>query len=217
MSEPLAFILDWERIKMIGLTSKIKSPEDYLINAAKGVAQAERLLSKKREIVPSLATIRELHFALFKNIHPWAGDFRIEGQEVRAGELLCTLSTDIISELTELTNEMNLNPLTGTKKYRSELLAFYHAAFLEVHPFLDGNGRLSRVIAAHQSKELLSQALDFSKLEKSAYINSLRAAQSEGELKALITLFETHSINLSLNTKIKTNKQIRSLNHSKRL
>ena len=75
---------------------------------------------------------------MFKDIHPWAGTFRKDGQEVRAGELICSLSTDIRRDLEEITKEMKGNSLEGTKRYKTELLSYYHASLLAVHPFLDG-------------------------------------------------------------------------------
>ena len=182
---------DWERIQKLGLASDVTSPETYALRVAQGVRLASATLSLKKEIVPSLDTIKGLHYLGFESVHPgWAGKFRAEGQEVRAGALICSNVKDIERDLNALRKEMLENPLKGSRAYKAEVLSFYHASFLAIHPFLDGNGRISRVILNQQCKLLLDHPLQqhFSRTE---YTEALVRAQQEGFLGLLAKIIGT--------------------------
>ena len=55
-------VKDWDRIQEIGLIPLIKTPEDYLLQTAKGAAQAERLLVKANQLVPDAAQLESAPF-----------------------------------------------------------------------------------------------------------------------------------------------------------
>lgn len=188
---------DWERIKKIGVTPQITTPEEYAKQVTIGTKLATVILPLKSELVPSEETIKGLHYIAFGKVHPWAGKFRELGQEVQAGKLICTDSKDIVKELSTLRREMLGNPLTGSRKYLSEVLSFYHASFLEIHPFLDGNGRLARVILDHQCKKLLGHPLTL-KFSRAEYVEALERAQQEGDLKLLAKIIGTREHDRSI-------------------
>ena len=48
---------------------------------------------------------------------------------------------------------MITNPLAGSKQYKAEVVSFYHASLLAIHPFLDGNGRVARTVLDFQTKQ----------------------------------------------------------------
>lgn len=181
---------DWERIQKIGLTPQITTAKEYAKQVMMGMRLASAAFSLKNELVPSEDTIKGIHFIAFESVHPWAGKFREPGQEVQAGKLVCTDSADIVNELGILRREMLGNPLTGTRKYLSEVLSFYHASFLAIHPFLDGNGRLARVILDRQCKTLLGHPLTF-KFSRAEYVEALERAQQEGDLTLLAKIVGT--------------------------
>ena len=188
---------DWERIQKIGATSQITTPEEYAKQVTIGTKLAAAILPLKNELVPSEETIRGLHFVAFNKVHPWAGKFRELGQEVQAGKLICSDAKDIAKELGTLRREMLSNPLTGSRKYVSEVLSFYHASFLEIHPFLDGNGRLARVILDHQCKNLLGHPLTL-KFSRTEYVEALERAHQEGDLKLLSKIIGTREHDRSI-------------------
>lgn len=188
---------DWERIQKIGVTSQITTPEEYAKQVTIGTKLATVILPLKNELVPSEETIKGLHFLAFGKVHPWAGKFREPGQEVQAGKLICSDAKDIVKELGTLRREMLGNPLTSSRKYLSEVISFYHASFLEIHPFLDGNGRLARVILDHQCKKLLGHPLTL-KFSRAEYVEALERAQQEGDLKLLAKIISTREHDRSI-------------------
>ena len=184
---------DWQRIQKLGLTTVRESPESYAIKVAQGMNIAAVALAVKKELIPSLDLIKGLHYAAFESVHSWAGTFRKEGQEVMVGNLICSDSKDITRELASLSKEMTSNPLTGTNKYKSEALAFYHASLLVIHPFLDGNGRIARTILDHQSLEMLGHPLKYN-FSREAYTEALVRAQETGDLKKLAKIISGATI-----------------------
>lgn len=187
-SEQQSVVRDWDRIQKIGLLPAAKTPKGYLFEVSMGESLARRALLEAGKVVPSSADIQGLNYVMFRSVHPWVGTFRKAGQEVSAGDLVCSLSKDIPRDLRQITSEMNNNSLTGSKRYKAEVIAYYHAGLIAVHPFLDGNGRLSRILANYQSTRLLNQRLDLSGVERGAYINALRAAHNNGDLSPLSKL-----------------------------
>jgi len=68
-------------------------------------------------------------------------------------------------------------------------IAEFHEKFLSIHPFLDGNGRVVRVISSLQWKDLLGEEIYFERIENiSMYYNALQKARG-GELQELVDIF----------------------------
>ena len=64
-----------------------------------------------------------------------------------------------------------------------ELAAWTHAEFVRIHPFLDGNGRTSRLLMNYQ---LLSRGflpISIAKEDRLDYYNALDKYAAQGELK----------------------------------
>jgi fido (protein-threonine AMPylation protein) len=193
---------DWERIKKLGLKPDVFTPEMYSLRVMQGMRLVSATLALKKEIIPSIDTIKGLHFIAFEGVHPWAGQFRVPGQEVRAGKLICSLASDISKELTSLSREMHANPLKGTKQYKAEVLAFYHASLLAIHPFLDGNGRLSRTILDHQCQLMLGHPLQVN-YSRPEYLEALTMAQQEGNLEKLSLLIGRKNLDKNIAVDLK--------------
>lgn len=175
---------DWERIQRTGVILSVSSPEAYATRVLAGMRLAEQTLARTKEIVPTFDTIKGIHYITFERVHPWAGTFRQPGQEVRAGDLVCSLAEDVTKDLLSLRKEMLDNPLKGSRRYMAEVLGFYHASFLAIHPFLDGNGRIGRMILDFQTKRLLGHGLS-RELPREEYIGALVRAQEDGDLRGL--------------------------------
>ena len=68
-------------------------------------------------------------------------------------------------------------------------IAEFHVRFLSIHPFIDGNGRVARVLASIQIKDLIAESTGISPIEDiSAYYAALQHAR-EGDGQALIETF----------------------------
>jgi len=180
---------DWERIVRIGVFPEVSSVEVYTERVALGTMMASAMVSKSKELVPSIGSIQAIHGIAFGAVHPWAGEFRRPGQEVMVGNFYCSDAKDITKELNALNKDMLSNPLKGSRKYLLEVVAYYHASYLAIHPFLDGNGRTSRLILDNQSRNLLGHpiARDFSRDE---YVGALALAQQQGDLRSLVSLLD---------------------------
>lgn len=194
-------LTDWGRIQRIGLKPDVTTPEIYSQRAALGMRLATATLSLTKEVIPSVDTVKGIHYVAFESIHPWAGTFRKPGQEVQVGNLICSAAKDINRDLASLQKEMLENPLKGTRKYLSEVLGFYHASFLAIHPFLDGNGRISRAILDNQSKTLLGHPLTLS-FSRPEYMEALNRAQQEGDLSKLSRIIGNRSPDKSISIQV---------------
>lgn len=63
-----------------------------------------------------------------------------------------------------------------------ELAAWTHAEFVKIHPFIDGNGRTSRLIMNYQLMANGFPAISIAKENRLAYFNTLEAYAVEGNL-----------------------------------
>ena len=62
----------------------------------------------------------------------------------------------------------------------------FHAKFLEIHPFLDGNGRVARIITSLQCDQLFGKKIRFEKIDCwQDYYDALVKAQREGDYEPL--------------------------------
>lgn len=99
----------------------------------------------------------------------------------------------IPEELNKLFENWN-NQYEGLKKSKRDekvkSIAKFHADFISIHPFLDGNGRVSRVILNQQIMDLFNGDLKLNYPEGKVYYNALSAANS-ANLQPLINYFET--------------------------
>ena len=83
----------------------------------------------------------------------------------------------------EVDNKAGLNPI--------ELVAWTHAEFVRIHPFIDGNGRTSRLLMNYQLMlhDFLPVSID--KENRLDYYNALDKYASEGDLQPFVELTAT--------------------------
>jgi fido (protein-threonine AMPylation protein) len=184
---------DWERIQRLGVHAGVASPDRNATKVATGMALAHATLQATKEVVPTIPTIKGVHYIMFESVHPWAGTFRKPGEEVRAGDLVCSLAENVMGDLMKLRREMINHPLKGSRQYKAEVLAFYHASLLAIHPFLDGNGRVSRTILDFQTRKLLGHPLSRA-INRAEYVEGLRRAQEDGQLQFLAKLLSRNDL-----------------------
>lgn len=109
---------------------------------AKNLARiTETLLKKKQSLTVPL--ILSLHKTLLTNINDTiAGRFRMGKEWVRVGNHLGANPAFVHSLMEELVTDYN-----STKgRYFLDSIARFHAEFETIHPFVDGNGRIGRVL-----------------------------------------------------------------------
>ena len=99
--------------------------------------------TKAKEQELSLPIILSLHKMLISNIRDdIAGRFRQDKEYVRVGSHIAPAPEEVIERLTEMLAEYN----AGSHLHIIKRIARLHLAFEYTHPFVDGNGRIGRVI-----------------------------------------------------------------------
>ncbi|NOH94009.1 MULTISPECIES: Fic/DOC family protein [Vibrio] len=135
--------------------------------------------------VPSLnvsfQTIIDWHRQWLGNVYPWAGsirnvrmwksDFEFTAP-LQIERQICRFEADYLSQYSNLAN-LNKEELVS-------FLARGHVEFILLHPFREGNGRISRLLMDYTSQEAGYGLLDYSLWDKHKdfYIGSIHAGLS---------------------------------------
>lgn len=90
---------------------------------------------------------------------------------------------DCIKEGLALDEKSSLNGI--------ELAAWTHAEFVRIHPFLDGNGRTSRLIMNYQLLKNVFLPISVAKEDRLDYYNALDKYAAEGDLQPFMELVAT--------------------------
>jgi len=132
---------DTEKILAGGiLERKVNVREIY---EAKNLAKITESLLEKNKSRLNLKLILNLHKTLLTNIDDnIAGRFRVGKEWVRVGNHLGANPRFVISLMQELVDNYNQNKIS----YFLDAVAHFHAEFETIHPFVDGNGRMGRVL-----------------------------------------------------------------------
>lgn len=119
---------------------------------AKNLARVMEYIESK-SLVEDLSkeSILLLHKMLLGNIDDSiAGRFREKDEYVRIGTYIATTPEHIERKLEELFIEYS----SQLDMYFSDKIAKFHLEFETIHPFVDGNGRIGRVLINYQLKRL---------------------------------------------------------------
>lgn len=178
---------DWRRIEK-WLVPGVKTREEYREKTLYGAAAAVLHLWNKGSLNPSPDTIREAHQAIFGEVRTDAGVMRKPGQQVIFGRGTEGAEPQRIAvELSRLHAEMG-ELLAASRSVADDCaaIAHYHARYIAIHPFLDGNGRSGRVIMQAQAR-LVGQQLDLEKIlaNKPQYLEALSTAIEKNDVAPL--------------------------------
>lgn len=173
----------WKRIRAAGLFAHIRGLEDYQQRVLPRMAIASRILESGiwQEPKWSASVALLLHRTIFEEVHPWAGSWRKNGQSVTIGGKIPADPQSIRFEMELLGRQMDW--LMSRSKDHSRCIlavAFHHARFESIHPFLDGNGRTGRVITAGILLNCAGLKLDLGIILKNGrenYIQALKDAK----------------------------------------
>ena len=131
------------------------------------------MLNHKKDI--SLNTVLNWHYLLFKDTKPGiAGKIRTYQVGITGTEVQLPLPVEVNPLLREFfswydKNKNKLNPV--------ELAALTHYKFVSIHPFGDGNGRISRLLMNFVLKKYGFPMLDISYNNRSSYYTALERSQ----------------------------------------
>lgn len=126
--------------------------------------------------------IRRMHRLWLREVYSWAGQYR--QVNMSKGEFMFAVA----AQVPRLMQELEQGPLREYTPCRSEngheqatALAVVHAELILIHPFREGNGRCSRLLAILMGLQAGLPALDFGGIrgvKKREYIAAVHAALS---------------------------------------
>ncbi len=132
---------DTEKILAGGsLARKVNVREVY---EAKNLAKLTESILEKNKSRINIKLILSLHKTLLTNIDDnIAGRFRVGKEWVRVGNHLGANPQYVPTLMQELVDYYNQNKIS----YFLDAVSHFHAEFETIHPFVDGNGRMGRVL-----------------------------------------------------------------------
>ena len=120
----------------------------------KGIATAEIWLLKNKKDILNETFIKNLHKKMFGNIWKWAGSFRTSERNIGVAPY------EIQPKLRILLDDVKfwIDNRTFSPK---EIAIRFHHRLVQIHPFPNGNGRISRLMADLLMKQFGLSALDW--------------------------------------------------------
>ena len=123
---------------------------DHLIREifeATNLAKAMKFLLDNPETEISVPLILQLHGILLQNIRDdAAGRFRTNKEWVRVGSHLGANPQFVHGFMSDLVEKYN----ASDDQYFLDKIIYFHAEFENIHPFIDGNGRIGRLLINEQ-------------------------------------------------------------------
>ena len=164
---------DGLKLKWVTLRTELNEAE------ARNIAQAQVwLMSNKNKDICSDTFLRELHKKMFGDVWKWAGAYRTSERNIGV------VPYQIPIKLMQLFDDVKFWIENKTYPNR-EIAVRLHHKLVQIHPFPNGNGRLSRLMA-----DLVLEKLEGTKLYwgntnlvnvsevRSSYIAALRKADA---------------------------------------
>ncbi len=94
----------------------------------------------------------------------------------------------LMVELLEWWREEFVRVVHSSIDEKISAIALFHEKFLNIHPFLDGNGRVARILASIQFKDLLDKDVTLDRIERDDYFKALQIAR-DGNAQRLNDIF----------------------------
>lgn len=161
----------------------IQAPDDMneLELLLLGQLYDEVLIQQLPDRALSVADLKNWHQLWLGNVYPWAGQERSVNmgkggfQFAAAGQIPRLLADFERQHLARWTPCERLTP-----DELIEAIAVTHVEFILIHPFREGNGRLSRLLADVMAAQAGHEPLDYSSWEqrKATYIGAIHAGFS---------------------------------------
>jgi Fic family protein len=177
----------------IGIIGKGKWPDKPKseISETIGVSNAVKHLRNTKQHL-SIPLIKELHRLVFMNSKHFAGAFRKDGEEVAvidaAGNVIHrgAPSRRVISLLRQLIRWYNEN----RARYPTLILAaVVHNRFEGIHPFLDGNGRIGRLLIVNILIKHGLPPINIELMNRKEYYDTLRQYEIDGNIRPTLDFF----------------------------
>ena len=184
--------LSYEETKNLlemGMAAENKSFCEQLIII--GFAKAYDMVVCKADKKLSSSFIKDLHYLIFnlaysyypKLIKKPIGAYRNEEVRISGTNTKLTLPHLISQELENLLYRFN-------DKLDLEKIAKFHALFEKIHPFIDGNGRIGRLLMIFQciQNDYIPPLIENEKRDE--YLTCLYEAQKNNDIKRFVSFLE---------------------------
>ncbi|HXG73652.1 MAG TPA: Fic family protein [Candidatus Nitrosotenuis sp.] len=150
-----------------------------------------RILKSKKDL--TLQTILDWHWDLFSQTKAdIAGKIRKYQVEIGASKFLPPSPVEVFPMLTEFFQWYNKNK---NRIHPIELAALTHLKFVTIHPFGDGNGRISRLIMNFVLNKKGYPMLNIKYDGRTGYYNALERSQIKNEERIFLQWFLKKYIN----------------------
>lgn len=134
--------------------------------------------AKAKEQELNLDVILLLHKMLLSNIRDdVAGRFRKEGEWVHVGNHIALDPTLVVGHLEEMFSTYHTNPGINIVKR----IARQHLTFEHIHPFVDGNGRIGRVINNYNLLREGYVPINIKFIDRKSYYSAFQEFDSKGK------------------------------------
>ena len=166
---------------------------------AKNLARVMEYISSKAKTEDlTKETILFLHNMLMSNINDSiTGRFRNRNEFVRVGSFIASPPEHIENRIEKLLLEYSSNQ----DKYFLEKISDFHLEFETIHPFVDGNGRIGRVIINYQLIRLGFPEIIIRNKEKKEYYSAFSQFQNDKNVRLMEKIISLSLIE-SLNKRI---------------
>ena len=161
------------KLKWITLRSELNEAE------ARNIAEAQVwLFSNRNKDIYSDTFLRNLHKKMFGQVWKWAGEYRESEQNIGVAPY------QIPVKLMQLFDDVKFWIANCTYS-NHEIAVRLHHKLVQIHPFPNGNGRISRLMADAASQKLEGKALYWGNVNlvdvsetRQRYIEALRKADA---------------------------------------
>ncbi len=155
-----------------------------VINHNKAFDYVKKCIGKKEELDEN--KIKDIHEILTENIMQ-GGIYRSTDVVITGAKHTPPTPNEMYNQLRFFYEEMQKNLTTMNP---IELATWTHAEFVKIHPFLDGNGRTSRLIMNYQLMNNGYLPVSIKVEDRLEYYNVLDLYATTGNLKPFIELIE---------------------------
>ena len=152
-----------------------------VINHKKAYEYVKKCIAENKPLTENI--VKDLHAILTENIIV-GGIYRNQEVRISGAGFTPPAGNEMYMQIKcfyeELNNKSDLNPI--------ELAAWTHAEFVRIHPFIDGNGRTSRLLMNYQLLSYGFLPVSIDKETRLEYYNSLEEYAVNGNLQPFADL-----------------------------